>query len=185
VFERFSESGRQIVVFGQEEARALSHNYIGTEHILLGLLREPDEVTGRVFGRFGVTLEGARAQVDRILGRGDEVTSGQIPFTPRAKRSLELALRHALEAGSKHIEPQHLFLGLLDDEDGVAAQILSDFAPLEDFRGALGGTKLAPRKLVARAGSVRRGALRVLVVGWLLFAVAMGIGILIGWAIWG
>jgi ATP-dependent Clp protease ATP-binding subunit ClpC len=181
VFERFSESARQVVVHAQEEARSLAHNYIGTEHILLGLLRQQDAVTEQVFASFGVTLDEVRSQVTRIVGQGDPAPTGQIPFTPRAKRVLELSLRHALASGSKEIGPRHIFLGLLDEPEGVAGQILSEAAPLEDFRQALGGTKLPRARAVPIAG---KGA-RVLIVGWLLFGVSFGIGVLVGWAIWG
>jgi ATP-dependent Clp protease ATP-binding subunit ClpC len=185
VFERFTEASRRVVVFAQEEARELRHNYIGTEHLLLGLLREVDDVTSAVFMRFGVTRAAVREQVIHIIGEGDEIAMGQIPFTPRAKKALDLALRHALEVGSSHIGPRHLFLGLLDEEDGVAAQILAESAPLEQIRVALGGTRLEPGA-VARAMAVpaSRSTVPLIVFGWLLFAVSLGIGVLIGWAIW-
>ena len=93
MFERFTERARQVVVLAQDEARALKHNYIGTEHILLGLLREEEGLAARVLESLDITVEEVRAQVARIVGQGDEVTTGQIPFTPRAKKVLELALR--------------------------------------------------------------------------------------------
>src|SRR5881397_3655041 len=96
MFERFTERARQVVVLAQEEARTLKHNYIGTEHILLGLLREEEGLAARVLESLDITVERVRAQVVRIVGSGEEVTSGQIPFTPRAKKVLELALREAL-----------------------------------------------------------------------------------------
>src|SRR6478672_3589538 len=96
LFERFTERARQVVVLAQDEARALKHNYIGTEHILLGLLREEEGLAARVLESLDITVEEVRAQVARIVGQGDEVTTGQIPFTPRAKKVLELALREAL-----------------------------------------------------------------------------------------
>jgi ATP-dependent Clp protease ATP-binding subunit ClpC len=95
VFERFTERARQVVVFAQDEARALKHNYIGTEHLLLGLLREEEGIAARVLASLDVELDNVRAQVGRIVGEGDEVTTGQIPFTPRAKKVLELALKEA------------------------------------------------------------------------------------------
>ena len=100
MFERFTERARQVVVLAQEEARTLKHNYIGTEHILLGLLREEEGLAARVLESLDITVERVRAQVVRIVGSGEEVTSGQIPFTPRAKKVLELALREALSLGS-------------------------------------------------------------------------------------
>jgi ATP-dependent Clp protease ATP-binding subunit ClpA len=112
VFERFTERARQVVVLAQDEARALSHNYIGTEHILLGLLREEEGIAARVLGELGVTLEAIRSQVAQIVGRGDEVTSGQIPFTPRAKKVLELGLREARRLGHNWIGTEHILLGL-------------------------------------------------------------------------
>src|SRR5215217_1514802 len=96
MFERFTERGRQVVVLAQDEARALKHDYIGTEHILLGLLREQEGVAARVLGSLGITLDGVRAHVVRIVGLGEEVAGRQIPFTPRAKTVLELTLREAL-----------------------------------------------------------------------------------------
>ena len=99
MFERFTERARQVVVLAQEEARTLKHNYIGTEHILLGLLREEEGLAARVLESLDITVERVRAQVVRIVGSGEEVTSGQIPFTPRAKKVLELALREALSYG--------------------------------------------------------------------------------------
>jgi len=126
VFERFSERARQVVVLAQEEARALDHNYIGTEHILLGLLREEEGLAARVLESLEVTAERVRTQVVRIVGRGDEVTAGQIPFTPRAKKVLELALREALSLGHNYIGTEHILLGLARENEGVAARILLD-----------------------------------------------------------
>jgi hypothetical protein len=103
LFERFTERARQVVVLAQEEARTLKHNYIGTEHILLGLLREEEGLAARVLESLDITTERVRSQVVRIVGSGEEVTSGQIPFTPRAKKVLELALREALSLGHNYI----------------------------------------------------------------------------------
>jgi ATP-dependent Clp protease ATP-binding subunit ClpC len=107
VFERFTERARQVVVLAQDEARALKHNYIGTEHILLGLLREEEGLAARVLESLDIAVEEVRAQVARIVGQGDEVTTGQIPFTPRAKKVLELALREALSLGHNYIGTEH------------------------------------------------------------------------------
>ncbi len=127
MFERFTERARQVVVLAQEEARTLKHNYIGTEHILLGLLREEEGLAARVLESLEITTERVRAQVVRIVGSGEEVTSGQIPFTPRAKKVLELALREALSLGHNYIGTEHILLGLVRENEGVAARILLDF----------------------------------------------------------
>src|SRR5438094_3322408 len=111
MFERFSDRARQVVVDAQDEARTLKHNYIGTEHVLLGLLREQDGVPARVLNTLGVGLEDVREQVARIIGHGDEVPTGQIPFTPRAKKVLELSLRAALSLGHNYIGSEHIPLG--------------------------------------------------------------------------
>jgi ATP-dependent Clp protease ATP-binding subunit ClpA len=127
LFKRFTEPARQVVVHAQVEARGLKHDYIGTEHILLGLLRQEEGLAARVLGSLGVSIEEVRAQVARIVGQGDEVTTGQIPFTPRAKKVLELALREARALGHRYIGTEHILLGLAREGDGVAARILADF----------------------------------------------------------
>ncbi len=126
MFERFTERARQVVVLAQEEARGLRHNYIGTEHLLLGLLREEEGVAARVFDKLEISVEEVRAAVVRIVGSGEEVPQGQIPFTPRAKKVLELALREALSLGHNYIGTEHILLGLIREEEGVAARILLD-----------------------------------------------------------
>src|SRR5215469_11517582 len=118
MFERFTERARQVVVLAQEEARTLKHNYIGTEHILLGLLREEEGLAARVLESLDITTERVRSQVVRIVGSGEEVTSGQIPFTPRAKKVLELALREALSLGHNYIGTEHILLGLVRENEG-------------------------------------------------------------------
>src|SRR6478735_7240910 len=138
MFERFTERARQVVVLAQDEARTLKHNYIGTEHILLGLLREEEGLAARVLDTLDITVEEVRAQVARIVGQGDEVTSGQIPFTPRAKKVLELALREALSLGHNYIGTEHILLGLVRENEGVAARILLDFdADAEKIRNEI------------------------------------------------
>ncbi len=127
MFERFTERARQVVVLAQEEARTLKHNYIGTEHILLGLLREEEGLAARVLESLDITVERVRSQVVRIVGSGEEVTAGQIPFTPRAKKVLELTLREALSLGHNYIGTEHILLGLVRENEGVAARILLDF----------------------------------------------------------
>jgi ATP-dependent Clp protease ATP-binding subunit ClpC len=126
MFERFTERARQVVVLAQEEARSLKHNYIGTEHLLLGLLREDEGVAARVFEKLDISVEEVRAAVVRIVGSGEEVPQGQIPFTPRAKKVLELALREALSLGHNYIGTEHILLGLIREEEGVATRILID-----------------------------------------------------------
>lgn len=126
MFERFTERARQVVVLAQEEARDLKHNYIGTEHLLLGLLREGDGVAARVLGTLEVSLEDVRGEVMRIVGEGEHEAQGQIPFTPRAKKVLEWALREALSLGHNYIGTEHVLLGLVRESEGVAARVLND-----------------------------------------------------------
>ena len=126
MFERFTERARQVVVLAQEEARGLKHNYIGTEHLLLGLLREQQGIPAHVLEALGVTVERVRRQLIQIVGAGEEITTGQIPFTPRAKKVLELALREALSLGHDYIGTEHLLLGLVREDEGVGARILLD-----------------------------------------------------------
>jgi ATP-dependent Clp protease ATP-binding subunit ClpC len=154
VFERFTERARQVVVLAQEEARILKHNYIGTEHILLGLLREEEGLAARVLESLDITVERVRAQVVRIVGSGEEVTSGQIPFTPRAKKVLELALREALSLGHNYIGTEHILLGLVRENEGVAARILLDFdADSEKIRNEVIRMLSGPGGRQGRAGA--------------------------------
>ena len=127
MFERFTERARRVVVLAQEESRLLSHNYIGTEHLLLGLLAERQGIAAEALESLNVTLEAAREQVEEIIGPGQQQPHGHIPFTPRAKKILELSLREALTMHSEVIDTQHLLLGLVDEGDGVGAQILRRF----------------------------------------------------------
>jgi ATP-dependent Clp protease ATP-binding subunit ClpA len=127
VFERFTERARQVVVLSQDEARQLGHNYIGTEHLLLGLLREEEGIAARVLESLRVDLDGARERVGEVVGRGDEVRAGQIPYTPRAKRTLELALDETQALGEHFVATEHLLLGLVRLDEGVAARVLLDF----------------------------------------------------------
>jgi ATP-dependent Clp protease ATP-binding subunit ClpC len=124
MFERFTERARRVVVLAQEESRLLGHNYIGTEHLLLGLLAEQQGVAARALRSLGITLDAAREQVREIIGPGQQEVRGHIPFTPRAKKILELSLREALKLGSEVISTEHLLLGLVDEGAGVGAQIL-------------------------------------------------------------
>src|SRR5919112_1989498 len=210
MFERFTERARQVVVLAQDEARALKHNYIGTEHILLGLLREEEGLAARVLESLDITVEEVRAQVVRIVGQGDEVTTGQIPFTPRAKRVLELTLREAVFLGHNHIGTEHILLGLVREGEGVAARVLLDFdADAERIRNQiirmLGGPLgreapgredvvsddplRAPESIVSMqfpSSPVARSAWhRSDVVGPVVGAVGFPLGLLVGWLIWG
>lgn len=124
MFERFTERARRVVVLAQEEARTLNHNYIGTEHILLGLVHEGEGVAAKALESLGIALEGVRQQVEEIIGQGQQAPSGHIPFTPRAKKVLELSLREALQLGHNYIGTEHILLGLIREGEGVAAQVL-------------------------------------------------------------
>ncbi len=124
MFERFTDRARRVVVLAQEEARLLNHNYIGTEHILLGLLSEREGVAGEALRSLGISLEAVRHDVEEIIGKGKSGPSGQIPFTPRAKKVLELSLREALQLGHNYIGTEHILLGLVREGEGVAAQVL-------------------------------------------------------------
>ena len=241
MFERFTDRARQVVVHAQDEARALKHNYIGTEHLLLGLLREEEGPAARVLEGLDVTVEEVRAQIVRIVGEGEEAASGQIPFTPRAKKALELSLREALSLGHNYIGTEHVLLGLVRVNEGVAMRILLDFdADAEKVRNALLRALELPRPVdpelraeIERVRAEKEAALEAqdfdraaelrererrlrqqasdprpgpppegravlsgydsprqsfafpLVVGWLLFGVALAVGILVGWLIWG
>jgi ATP-dependent Clp protease ATP-binding subunit ClpA len=227
VFERFTERARQVVVLAQDEARLLRHTYIGAEHLLLGLLREEEGLAARVLESLDITVEEVRAQIARIVGQGDEVLEGQIPFTPRAKVVLELSLREALSLGHNYIGTEHILLGLVRENQGVAARILLDFdADATKIRDEVvrmlsrpGGrrpseeeyTEPFPWGLDPGAGirndpnvSFRISPWRIgrmprrvsdygpsddrrvfLVLGFALFGVASGIGLFVGWLIWG
>ncbi|MEI6404603.1 MAG: ATP-dependent Clp protease ATP-binding subunit [Actinomycetes bacterium] len=124
MFERFTDRARRVVVLAQEEARMLNHNYIGTEHILLGLIHEGEGVAAKAIESMDISLEAVRAQVEEIIGQGQQAPSGHIPFTPRAKKVLELSLREALQLGHNYIGTEHILLGLIREGEGVAAQVL-------------------------------------------------------------
>jgi ATP-dependent Clp protease ATP-binding subunit ClpC len=205
VFERFTERARQAVVLAQDEARALGHGFIGTEHLLLGLLREEQGLAARALGSLGVTLEAAREHVVEIVGHGEgDASTGQIPFTPRGKQALELALRESQALGHGYIGTEHILLGLVRLDDGVASGVLHRLgADEERVRAevvrALGGPAVlgapglkpgrvppwAPRVSTRVEPGRRIPPAALLVAGWVLFALALGAGILVGWAIWG
>ena len=124
MFERFTDRGRRVLVLAQEEAHLLNHSFIGTEHILLGLINEGEGVAARALGSLGITLEAARQKVEETVGTVASIPSGAPPFTPRSKKMLELALREALQLGHHYIGTEHLLLGLVREGEGVGAQIL-------------------------------------------------------------
>jgi ATP-dependent Clp protease ATP-binding subunit ClpC len=192
VFERFTDEAREVVVLAQDEARELKHNYIGTEHLLLGLLRQADGVAARVLAELGVALAPARDEVAKIIGQGDEVTAGQIPFTPRAKKVLELGLREALSLGHNYIGSEHILLGIARENEGVAARMLLDSGVDADLvRDAVvsavgaGPRSTSMHQFYGRRHRRFRFAPLLLLAGWLMFGIALGLGILIGWLIWG
>jgi len=138
MFERFTEKARRVVVYAQEEARMLNQNYIGTEHLLLGLIREQDGIAAKALESLNISLEDVHAQVEELIGRGTFVPTGHIPFTPRAKKVLELSLREALQLGHNYIGTEHILLGLIREGEGVAAQVLLNLgADLEKVRSAV------------------------------------------------
>src|SRR3989441_7561312 len=124
MFERFTDRARRVVVLAQEEARMLDHNYIGTEHLLLGLVHEGTGIASTALESLGISLRDVRARVEAIIGRGGGGPHGQIPFTPRAKKVLELSLREALQLGHDFIGTEHILLGLIREGEGVGAQVL-------------------------------------------------------------
>jgi hypothetical protein len=205
VFERFTERARQVVVLAQDEARALKHNYIGTEHILLGLLREEEGLAARVLESLKITTEEVRAQVARIIGTGDEpVVGGQIPFTPRAKKVLELSLREAMALRDSYIGTEHILLGIARENEGVASRILLDFGvDAEKIRDATirvvpghfpGGypdrplprpersTKFPHPVIESRPGQDNA---TLMIAGASIATAGLGIGLALGWLIWG
>ena len=125
MFERFTDRARRVIVLAQEEARELNHNYMGTEHILLGLIKEGEGVAAKALEQMGINLDDVRREVIEIIGHGSQPVSGHIPFTPRAKKVLELSLREGLQMGHKYIGTEFLLLGLIREGDGVAAQVLT------------------------------------------------------------
>lgn len=167
MFERFTDRARRVVVLAQEEARNLNHNYIGTEHILLGLIHEGEGVAAQALEAMGISLESVREQVEEIIGQGTEAPSGHIPFTPRAKKVLEYSLREALQLGHNYIGTEHILLGLIREGDGVAAQVLTNLgADLPSVRqqviqllnGYQGGTPAAENVQEPAAAAVAASA---------------------------
>src|SRR5512135_2835491 len=158
MFERFSDRARRVVVLAQEEARMLNHNYIGTEHILLGLIHEGEGVAAKALESLGISLDAVRQQVEEIIGQGQQAPSGHIPFTPRAKKVLELSLREALQLGHNYIGTEHILLGLIREGEGVAAQVLLNLgADLEKVRSAVIQLLSGHYGKPTEAGEERRG----------------------------
>jgi ATP-dependent Clp protease ATP-binding subunit ClpC len=198
MFERFTERARQVVVLAQDEARAMRHDYIGTEHLLLGLLREEEGLGARVLARLGIEIDAVRAVVRTRIGEGDEESVGEIPFTPHAKETLELSLREALTLGHKYIGTEHVLLGLVRQREGGGVEILEQLGASpasvhETVIGMLGGPGPMQQGGTVRAMQAHQPHARarvlpptaMLVTGWVLFAAALGVGVLVGWAIWG
>jgi ATP-dependent Clp protease ATP-binding subunit ClpC len=134
VFERFTDRARRVVVRAQGEARALDHDYLGTEHLLLGLIQEGDGVAVKVLESLGIGLEVVRQRVEEVIGRGEDATSGHIPFTPQAKEVLKRSLDEAIQLGHPYIGTEHILLGLIREGDSVAAQVLTELGA--DLNGA-------------------------------------------------
>ena len=202
MFERFTERARQVVVLAQDEARRLRHNYIGTEHLLLGLLREEEGLAARVLESLGVALDDVRSQVARIIGQGDEVATGMIPFTPRAKRVLELSLRESKAIGHNYVGTEHILLGLARENEGVASRVLLDHGiDAESIRDAVlamlegspqpgdGGATPSRRILELTASDhvdVASALVRQpLIISAFVAALGFPLGLLVGWLIWG
>lgn len=167
MFERFTDRARRVVVLAQEEARNLNHNYIGTEHILLGLIHEGEGVAAQALEAMGISLESVREQVEEIIGQGTEAPSGHIPFTPRAKKVLEYSLREALQLGHNYIGTEHILLGLIREGDGVAAQVLTNLGAdlpsvcqqvIQLLNGYQGGTPAAENVQELAAAAVAASA---------------------------
>ena len=197
MFERFTQQARQVVTSAQYEARRLRHDYIGTEHLLLALLQEPEGVAAEALRDLSIRADEARAQVVRLVGKGKaEDVNGARPFTPRAKKTLELAMREAEKLGDRRVGAEHLLLGLARLNEGVGPVILAGSgAPPPKIAAAVvdarGGS--APAGYVEGFSEEEPSAAKVvatertglLVSGALLFLLAFGVGILVGWLVWG
>jgi ATP-dependent Clp protease ATP-binding subunit ClpA len=158
MFERFTDRARRVVVLAQDEARMLNHNSIGTEHLLLGLIREGEGVAALALDALGISLEDARRDIEEIIGKGPAAPTGHIPFTPRAKKVLELALREALQLGHNYIGTEHILLGLIREGEGVAAQVLQKLgADLSRVREAVVELIAGSSESVRQSPRRRRG----------------------------
>jgi ATP-dependent Clp protease ATP-binding subunit ClpC len=197
MFERFTDEARQVVVYAQEEARALGHDSLGTAHLLLGILRLPgDGIASGVLDSLGVTFADARDQLVRLEGRRDPLSTGQIPFAGDAQRALEESLRQAHELHDRGIAAEHLLLALVRHGEGQAARVLADFDVGKDrvraeVRSRLGEVPTSGGDDPAAVADARPAAGRAgvpilpLLVGWFAFGAAIGLGLLLGWLIWG
>jgi ATP-dependent Clp protease ATP-binding subunit ClpC len=166
MFERFTDRARKVVVYAQDEARQLEHSYIGTEHILLGLIREGEGVACKALESLGISLDSVRQHVEDAVGRGQKAPSGHIPFTPQAKRCLELSLRESIHLGHNYIGTEHILLGLISEGEGTAAQVLVELGAdqdvtrrtvvevLQNYPFKLVSTR--PRRVLAPAGWLGR-----------------------------
>lgn len=162
MFERFTDRARRVIVLAQEEARSLKHNYLGTEHILLGLIKEGEGVAAKALESLDINFDAVREQVVEIIGEGQDQPSGHIPFTPRAKKVLEYAMREGLQLGHSYIGTEHLLLGLCREQEGVAAQVLAKLgADVNKVRGQvtnlLSGYQGGKETVGVGAGSQREG----------------------------
>ena len=164
MFERFTDRARRVIVLAQEEARTLQHNYIGTEHLLLGLIREGEGVAAKALASKGVTLDDTRKQVEEMIGKGNAAPNGHIPFTPHAKQVLELSLREALQLGHSYIGTEHILLGLIREGEGVGTQVLIKMdvdlgelrsATIDMIHGNSGGANASGKGDLANAGGVQ------------------------------
>lgn len=200
MFERFSEQAREVVVLAMEEAHRLGHASVDTEHLLVGLLRQETGAAAKALERAGVTVEAVRGEIEHTVGRGKAPPPDPTPFSRDAKRALELSLREALSLGANIVSTEHVLLGVVGVDDGVAVQILGELgADPETIRAELFrlfdrpppsplGQSVAPVEAESRP---ERGMARplapeaLLAFGWVLFAIACGIGLLAGWLIWG
>jgi ATP-dependent Clp protease ATP-binding subunit ClpC len=203
VFERFTVRAREVVVLAQDEARRLRHDYIGTEHILLGLLREEEGVAARILETHRVDLDRVRNHVAQIIGHGDGLEEGQVPLTPRAKTVLELALQDAVRLGHSYVGTEHILIGLLHEGGGVAVNVLRDVGADPDVVWAavhreVGVAEPPPRpRGASRIGlHAAFGSEEIAVAdkwAWLygtgaaigIGAAVFGSGLFIGWLIWG
>jgi ATP-dependent Clp protease ATP-binding subunit ClpC len=202
LFERFTDRARQVVVLAQDEARALRHNYIGTEHLLLGLLREEEGLAARALEALDVDYRRVREEIVRSVGEGSDVHMGQIPFTPRAKGALELSLREALSLGHDSIGTEHVLLGLVRVRDSTAGRALAEhgvqpIAVYEQVTSFLGVSEGARPPFeqeeveddaftsVERDFTIAGPARPHVVQAGLLLAAGLALGVLVGWLLWG
>lgn len=199
MFERFTDRARRVLVLAQEEARLLNHNFLGTEHILLGLIHEGEGVAAKALESLGISLEAVREKVEETIGPAGTATSGAPPFTPRAKKVLELSLREALALGHNHIGTEHVLLGLVREPQSVGARVLESLGADEGVVrdavvAAMGGATPKPVELERRPLRLsdvdewheprarRRPAVDL---GVVLAGAGFPLGLLVGWLIWG